>query len=199
MKNRTYPHGRVKGAAIRDFVAWYEHTYGSGRLQQAILALPAEGQAEFNLERECVGVLPSAWFPAWVVHAILDHLTEGMTVQAHDDLAQQAGEAAVKAMMHGVQRVVFATLLTPRTFAKVANLAFRLNYDEGRVVNEELDGNRHRGYVEGWTAHHPFLCEMNIAIKAGIYEAMKCENVRVEERFCRSRGDETCGSIIAWG
>lgn len=198
MKNPVYTEGRIKGAAIRDFVAWYEHTYGPSRLQEAVRRLSAEGQAEFNLDRECMGVLPSDWLPAQVVHAVLDHLTEGMTTQARDELAQRAGEAAVNGMMHGVQRVVFATLLTPRTFAKVANLAFRLNYDEGRVVNEEIAPKRHRGYVEGWTAHHPFLCKMNIAIKAGIYEAMKCQNVRVEERFCRSRGDELCGSIIAW-
>lgn len=198
MTDVIHPHGRIKGAAIRDFIAWYEHTHGATRLVAAVRALPPESQLAFDLERECMGVLQSAWFSGDVIHGILDHLTSGMTIQMHDALAADAGEAVVKAMMHGVQRVVFATLLTPRTFAKVANIAFRANYDEGRVVNEEIGHNRQRGYTEGWTAHHPFLCKMNIAIKAGIYVAMKCQHVRVEERFCRSRGDQLCGSVIRW-
>lgn len=199
VNNLIHPHGRIKGAAIRDFVAWYERTYGTARLVEAVQQLPTSGQAEFDTERECLGVLASTWFPATVVHGVLDHLTEHLTEEAHDEMAAQAGEAVVKAMMTGVQRVVFSTLMTPRTYLKVANLAFHLNFDEGRVLNQELGPRRHRGSVEGWSSHHPFLCKMNVEIKRGLYSAMGCKYVVIEERFCKSRGATECGSVISWG
>jgi hypothetical protein len=39
---------------------------------------------------------------------------------------------------------------------------------------------------------------MNVAVKVGLYVAMGCQRVRVEERFCTSNGDPACGSVIAW-
>ncbi len=198
VQNLTHPHGRIKGAAIRDFVAWYERTYGTTRLIAAVSSLPGPGQAEFDTERECLGVLASTWFPAAVVHGVLDHLTSHLTEAEEDDLAARAGEAVVKAMMTGVQRVVFSTLMTPRTYLKIANLAFHANFDTGRVLNEEAGPKRHRGHVEGWTSHHPFLCKMNVEIKKGIYGAMGCKRVKIDERYCRDRGGSQCGSVISW-
>jgi hypothetical protein len=138
------------------------------------------------------------WFPAEVVHAVLDGLTVGLEVKARDALAEAAAQATLKGLMTGVQRVVFSKLMTPSMYARVANLAFRLNYDSGTILNEEIAPRRHRGRVEGWAAHHPFLCRMNVAIKAGLYGVMGCPGVRIEERYCRSLGGAACGSVIAW-
>jgi hypothetical protein len=198
VKNPIYPRGRIKGATIREFIAWHLGTHGHGPLERAIRLLAPDEQARFDVEAACLGVLPSDWFPAEIVHAVLDHLTQDLDEAAYEALVQGAAEATVKGLMTGVQRVVFSTLLTPGVYVKVANLAFRLNYDEGRVLNEELGPKRHKGTVEGWTSHHPFLCRMNVSMKAGIYRTMSCSNVRIEQRYCRSDGDSDCGSIIAW-
>jgi hypothetical protein len=143
-------------------------------------------------------VLSSVWFDARDVHAVLDELTRGMTSAAYDALARDAGRATVQALMTGVQKIVFTNFMTPAAYSKLANLAFRLNYDAGQVFNEELAPHRHRGTVRDWVSHHPFLCRMNVAIKAEIYSTMGCENARIEQRFCRSDGDAECGSIIIW-
>ena len=83
-------------------------------------------------------------------------------------------------------------------YTRIANLAFRLNYEDGRVLNEVVGPTRHRGHVEDWASHHPFLCRMNVTIKACLYRAMGCKGVRIEERYCRSDGQPRCGSVIAW-
>jgi hypothetical protein len=89
-------------------------------------------------------------------------------------------------------------VLTPGAYGKLANLAFRQNYGEGRVDNEVLGERRHKGVVHGWIAHHRFLCRLNVAVKRHIYETMGCKNARTEARFCRQEGDADCGSIVAW-
>ena len=49
-----------------------------------------------------------------------------------------------------------------------------------------------------WSGHHHFLCKMNVAAKAAIYEAMGSEEVVIEDRYCVHDGHGECGSLIAW-
>lgn len=190
--------GRIKGAAIRDFIAWYAREHDFDRLKRAIQQLPAQTQANFDLSSGTLGVLPSTWFEAADVHRVLDLITEGLPPPAYNKLANDAGHATVQALMTGVQKIIFSIFLTPGAYAKVATMAFRTNYDAGSVTNEELGPRRHAGTVHGWNAHHPFLCRMHVAIKLEIYAAMGCKQARIERRFCRSDGDDHCGSIIVW-
>jgi hypothetical protein len=189
--------GRIKGAAIRDFIAWHITTFGPEPMLRAIRALPKRAQAEFDVERPCMGVLPSAWLEGSVAHQVLDQLLAGLSAQQRSELARGGAEATIQGMMSGAQRIVFA-VMTPTLYAKVANVAFRLNYGAGTVINEELGTRRHRASVENWLSHHPFLCHMNVNIKAAVYRAMGCEQVEIETRFCKDEGDNACGSIIRW-
>jgi hypothetical protein len=190
--------GRIKGTAIRDFIEWYAKTHDLERLKKAILLLPPRRQAAFDFSHGSLGVLSSAWFDAQDMHRLIDYVTAGLSPQAYDALALEAGSATVRALMTGAQKIIFTRFLTPRTYATLAGIAFRQNYGEGTVRSVELGPRRHQGIVDNWTSHHPFLCRMNVAIKAGIYTAMGCQNVRVEQRYCRSDGDEQCGSILVW-
>jgi len=192
------PTGRVKGAAIRDFIGWYARTHGQDRLDRAVWSLPREQQEEFDLERARLGVLSSVWFPAEVVHGVLDDLTKGLDAAAYEELVESAAEATVKGLMTGAQRIIFSKLMTPSVYSRIANMAFRLNYSPGEVISEVLGPKRHRGHVEGWSGHHPFLCRMNVAIKARLYTVMGCQGVRIEERFCRLEGQDACGSVLTW-
>lgn len=192
------PPARIKGAVIRDFILWHVRENGQGPLARAVQRLPADQRDVFDLAKEGLGVLSSDWIAASAVHAVLDDLTKGLSAAEYDELARKAADAAISGMMTGVQKIVFATLMTPNAYAKIVNLAFRLNYEHGRVISEQLGPTRQRGYVEGWASHHPFLCRLNVEIKARVYRAMKCEDVRIEARFCRSLGDKECSSIIVW-
>ena len=189
--------GRIKGAAIRDFIGWHIATFGAEPLQRAIRTLPESEQAEFDFSLPCMGVLASTWMPASTAHHVLDKLLAGTTRKQRDELALAGAEATLQGVMSGAQRIVFA-VMTPSLYVKVANVAFRLNYDSGKVCNEILGPKRHRGWLESWKSHHPFLCRMNTNMKAGVYRAMGCEGVVIEERFCKSDGGSACGSIIRW-
>jgi hypothetical protein len=191
-------HGRIKGTAIRNFIEWYAKTRDLERVKQAIRTLPAQRQAAFDFSHGSLGVLASTWFDAPDMHRLLDHLTAGLSPDAYDAMAQEAGSATVRGLMTGVQKVIFARFLTPRSYGVLATFAFRHNYEHGTVKNVELGPRRHEGTVDGWIGHHRFLCRMNAAIKADIYRAMGCKNVRTEQRYCRGDGDAQCGSIIVW-
>jgi hypothetical protein len=195
---RVSTHGQIKGAAIRDFIAWYAREHDVERLKTAVRLLPEKAQAAFDISHGTFGVLPSTWFDARDLHRILDVLTAGLSPAEYDALAHAAGHATVQALMTGVQKIIFTKFMTPGAYAKLANIAFHLNYDAGEVTNDELGPRRHEGNVRGWTAHHRFLCRMHVAIKFELYVAMGCEGAQIEERFCRSDGDTRCGSIIAW-
>lgn len=88
--------------------------------------------------------------------------------------------------------------MTPGRYAKIVSRIWRLNYDTGYVETEVMGPTRHRGVVHDWAGHHPFLCRVNVAIKASIYRAMGCRGVRIESRSCINDGDASCGSIISW-
>jgi hypothetical protein len=197
MDRASADHGRIKGAAIRSFVEWYASTRGT-RLVEIARELPPELRSCFDLEHPSLGILASEWFPATTIHRVLDGLTEGLSKQEREELAQSGAEATIAAMMTGVQRVIFTKLMTPSTFVTVANLAFHANYDAGRVLNKALGPKRHFGTVEGWTAHHPFLCRLNVGAKLCIYRHMRCRNVAIERCFCVTNGDDVCGSILTW-
>jgi hypothetical protein len=188
--------GRIKGAAIRDFIAWYAREHDLERLKRAVAELPE--QTAFDFGHASLGILPSTWFEATDVHRVLDTLTEGLSAPAYDALARDGGRATVQALMTGLQKIIFTKFMTPGAYGKLANIAFRLNYDVGSVINEELGPRRHAGSVQGWASHHPFLCRMHVTIKAEIYAAMGCKHTEIEQRFCRSDGDTHCGSIIVW-
>ncbi|HVU01042.1 MAG TPA: hypothetical protein VHE30_04790 [Polyangiaceae bacterium] len=190
--------GRVKGGAIREFFTWYLGVHGRARVDELLSVLSEEDRELFDPDRAGLGILQSDWLPMRTVHQLLDEATRNLDADAYERLVVSGAHATVKALMTGAQKVVFTTLLSPRSYQKVGGLAFRLNYETGNVMNEELGPKRHRGHVEGWLSHHPFLCRMNVRIKAELYQAMGCKNVRIEERFCVSDGDAQCGSVIAW-
>jgi hypothetical protein len=190
--------GQVKGAAIRTFIEWYAERHDRRRLLELVRALPTSQREWFDLGHPALGVLPSMWFPATTIHHVLDGLTGQLSEAQAAELARTAANVTVGAMLTGVQRFLFTRAMTPRTYATVANLAFQANYDVGRVENEILSPKCHRGTVHDWAAHHPFLCRMNVSAKVAFYAHMRCQNARVEERFCRSAGNDACGSIIVW-
>ncbi len=183
---------------MRDFVEWYEQDVGQGVVRDAVARLPADRLAVFQLDRDDLGILPSRWYPVDGIHRILDALTEGRSVQDQRDMAEACAQAMVAKMQTGVHRVVFQWFLTPGRYAKIVDWAWRLNYNDGRVVTTVLGPNRHQGIVEEWGGHHPLLCMVNVSVKRAIYTAMGCADARIESSYCVDRGDDECGSIIAW-
>lgn len=190
--------GRIKGNAIREFIAWYCGQGERERLTAAIRGLTLEEQALFDLEHRALGILPSTWYPMETVHHLLDRVLGGMRPREVEALASAGGRVTAEAMMTGLTRAIFTAVMTPSRFARLANMAWRTSYDTGWVDNTVLAANRHRAVVREWRGHHGFLCKLNVAVKARIYAAMGCEGVVIEDRYCVDEGRGECGSLIAW-
>jgi hypothetical protein len=190
--------GRIKGNAIREFIAWYCGEGQRERLVAALRRLSLEEQALFDVDHRSLGILPSTWYPMITIHHILDEMLAGITLREVDALARAGGEVTVQAMMTGLYRAIFTAVMTPSRFAKLANMAWRTSYDNGWVDNTVIAPNRHRAVVREWIGHHPFLCKLNVAAKVGIYAAMGPRDVVIEDRYCVSEGRSECGSVISW-
>lgn len=198
MAGRVAGIGRIKGSVVREFIGWYEAEFGREALVEAIESLSDADQEHFDLSRPALGVLPSTWYPATVLHHALDALLKGRTNEELDRIVEEGAKATVGGVMKGLYKLVFDWLMNPERFGKVVKTTFRLSYDSGRVENEVLSPTKHRGTTRGWKAHHPFLCRMNVAAKRELYERVGCKNPRIVERFCISDGADVCGSVIEW-
>ncbi|MEZ4451640.1 MAG: hypothetical protein R3B09_19365 [Nannocystaceae bacterium] len=190
--------GRIKGNAIREFIAWYLSLGHREQLVAAIRRLELEEQALFDFDHRALGILPSTWYSGLTVHRVLDGMLEGMSRREVEALATAGGQVTADTMMTGLYKAIFTAVMTPSRFAKLANMAWRTSYDNGWVDNEVLGPGRHRAVVREWGGHHHFLCKLNVAVKARIYVAMGCQEVLVEDRYCVSDGRSECGSLISW-
>lgn len=194
----TSPKGQIKGIAIREFIAWYGREHGRQPLVDAVLRLPQEDQAHFEVDHEALGILPSTWYPAEIIHRALDSITAGRSRDEVRALAKDAGAATVRGMMKGAHKVVFSYVMTPRRYVRVVQTLWRLNYDSGRVDHEILAPNIHQSFVRDWKGHHAFLCALNFSARVTIYEEMGCNNLEIIDRYCVSDGNEECGSVFTW-
>lgn len=191
--------GNIKGSGIGEFAAWYLREVDADRMRAAVRRLPRELGSLLDADHDRLGLLASRWYPAEVVHGILDGMLEGMTPTQIEDLVLRAGAATVAGFRRGVYKILFSWLMTPERYGRLVQAAWQRNYDTGHVESTILGPRRHRGLVHGWASHHRFLCKHNVAVKAEIYRAMGCDNVRIEHRYCVEDGDDACGSILVWG
>ncbi len=183
---------------LREFVAWYGETH-PGKLQEVINELPSELQAPFDAAHPTLGMLPSRWYPAPAVHAVVDSMLEGMRPADVEQLARAAGSTTVARMKdQGVYNLLFRWVLRPSNYSKIIQAMWTLNYDSGRLETINHGPSRQEGRVHDWNSHHPFLCRTNVAVKLNVWEAMGCTNAAIDEQFCISQGAPYCGSIISW-
>ncbi|MGH1341664.1 MAG: hypothetical protein ACRBN8_08950 [Nannocystales bacterium] len=192
------PKSGIKGSMLREFVVWYSEA-NPGKLQQVIEGLSEELQAPFDPAHPTLGMLPSRWYPAPAVHAVIDSMLDGMLARDVNQLAQMAGATTVARMKdNGVYNLFFRWVLRPSNYSKIIQAMWTLNYDSGRLETIDHGPCRQEGRVHDWNSHHPFLCRTNIAVKRSVWEAMGCIGARIEEQFCISDGAPYCGSVISW-
>lgn len=188
----------MKGSTIAAFIEWFSSQGNAERLLEIVNGLPAEQRELFDVETGQVHVLASRWYPTAAIHAVLDELSKGMSAEQRREFANEAGEGTTQLLRRGVYKLLLDHLLTPGGYARIVSTLWKTNYDSGRVENESLGPRRQRGTVHDWASHNPFLCELNVAVKASLFRAMGCKDVEVEARYCIDQGHEHCGSIIRW-
>jgi len=191
--------GHIKGAAFRELLAWYGRTHGQDHLLSHVQAMPRALAAELDPRREALGVLSSHWYPAEVVHALLDEITRGRSPAELDALTRDASRAVMQATLSGLYRVLFEWMATPARYARYAPKLWSSYYDSGRLsIDYDEGAARAISTVSHWPGHHPLICDLNRGASPVIYTTMGCKEARCTRLSCVSRGDAECRFVTTW-
>jgi hypothetical protein len=187
--------GHIKGAAFGEFVAWYAVHGDAAELREAIDHVELEHPGTFDPDRDGFGILSSRWYPAELVHALLDRIVEGKPATVLQQIADRAARDIMTKTLSGVYRFLFSTFATPERYARHAGRLWEMHYDSGEISIEAVDGGW-RSRISGWGGHHPFICRLNMAATVPIYEAMGCRDVSYRRLACVSDGAPACESRV---
>lgn len=191
--------GQIKGLAFREFLRWYSEQHGSGPIVSAITRMGAQQRSLFNLATDAYGVLPSAWYPAELVHRILDRVSEGMSRPELEQMARDAATPIMGAMIDGVYQYAFSRLVSPGRWLALRQYIWDMYYDTGVLESELLDANTVRTWFYAWRGHHPLACLLTRSSNLAIYRAMGCTDVHIELSRCVSQGHRECEVWVRFG
>jgi hypothetical protein len=190
--------GRIKGAAFREFLIWYASRKGDAALVQGANHMASEWQDSLAPGRPALGVLASEWYPASLVHALLDALTEDLTREARAEMAAEAARAIMGRMLRGVYKTLFQLMATPSRYQRFGPKLWDAYYDSGEFRIDMPDDLTAVCKVTRWNAHHAFICDLNCAAAPPVYELMGCQSVRVIRTECVSLGSPRCEFVTSW-
>jgi hypothetical protein len=188
------PLGHIKGAAFREFVVWYALRFGRRELLRSLP--PSHGL----LDRAAndLGVLANVWYPAELVHELVDGMVVGLKGAELDAIAQDAANQIMNKTLRGVYRALFNLFVTPDRYARHVGKLWSVHYDTGRPVVEQVANNEHLIRYVDWASHHGFICRLNMAAAVPIYTAMGCRDVSWSRVSCRSLQGLQCMTRVRW-
>ena len=192
--------GRIKGAAFREFVAWYEQELGRAQLLTLVRAIPDDLRRglELDPDRESLGILSSRWYRADAIHALLDAVIAGIDPDQRRESIERAADAVMRATLRGVYRILFEWLATPDRYARFADRLWRSYYDSGEMHVVQETPERAVCTIRDWGSHSAQLCDMNAAAAGSIYRAMGCTEVVARRTSCVAQGADECRFVTTW-
>ncbi len=190
--------GRIKGVAFGEFLSWYELRRDCDRVRRAVIDVAASYPGQLDPIRPTFGVLASEWYPAEMVHALLDRLIAGHSPEELSAMALDAADHIMQRTLRGVYRTLFQFLATPNRHLRYAGRLWSMHYDNGSIVTRKNSETSHSFTYVSWTSHHPFICSMNMAASRPIYSLMGCQDVMHERIRCVSSGAANCENIVSW-
>jgi len=189
---------RIKGAAIQPFFAWYAQQWGPERLRQAVAGMTESLGSCFDLDEEHMGVLPSAWYPAPSLHALLDRLLASHTAAERELITRDGARAIIESTLKGVYRWLFEAMMSPERYGRNAQELFSRYHEAGTMIKEPIGESGHLTIVRDWPGHHPLLCEFLIHTADYVYTALGCRNVKIRRVACVATGHPDCRFEVTW-
>lgn len=190
--------GNIKGLAFREFLQWYAAHHGQARITHAISKLPASQRESFDVAAPAFGILASRWYPAALVHALLDAAAGVRTDAALETMAREAAVDIMANMMNGIYSFAFAQLASPARWISLRQQVWDLYFDSGTINSEHTSDRTICTWYTGWRGHHPLACMLTRASNLAIFAAMGLKGVEVRLTRCVERGDSRCEVIIGW-
>lgn len=190
--------GNIKGLAFREFLQWYTARYGQAKIVHAISKLPADQRSSFDINAPALGILASRWYPAPLVHSLLDAASGARTDGVLENVAREAAVAIMKNMMNGIYSFAFSQLATPSRWIALRQQVWDLYFDTGTITSEYISDQAICTWYTGWRGHHPLGCMLTRASNLAIFGAMGLSNVQIDMTKCISRDDSRCEVTINW-
>jgi hypothetical protein len=189
---------RVKGAGVRELFRWYGERHGRARMVEHFARLAPDEQALFDAGDPHFGILPSTWYPAPVLHKILDGLDASLTRPEREALLRDGAREALRVGLTGFYKLLFETMMTPERYAARAQTLFSRYFTPGVMTKIVEAPNQHLSVVEGWTGHHPMLCDVLIHSAEVVYGRMGCRDISSQKIACVGDGASDCRFRIRW-
>ena len=188
---------RIKGAGIQPFLRWYSSTYGHERLRRHAEQIPSEHQNALDLNDAALGVLPSSWYDAQAVHALLDAIERDHAPDERARIVRDGATAIIESTLTGVYRWLFQTMMSLDRYARSAQKLFSRYYEPG-VMTKTAIANGHLTVVEGWGAHHPMMCDFILHTAVYVYGVLGCKDFKVRRTACVQQGGADCRFEMTW-
>lgn len=191
-------HGHVKGAALREFVAWLGAR--DAKLLHAVLErMPAHHRSVFNPDLPALGIISGTLYPAPVVHAFCDAFAAGGDASKTEELIAAGVRVTMEANFASIYKRIFMRLfISPSLYVRHAQRLWNLHFDTGVLSVVQTGPQRLDWRIRDWHDHHPVLCRMVLYSEPAVFGAMGCHDVTTPDATCISDGDEQCSHGIAW-
>lgn len=191
--------GRIKGAALREFLEWYRTAFGEGDMRRRLAETPTLASLP-NLDMGIAGcgVLASGWYDADDIHLLLDGIVRGRTETEIQQIVNSGTEAALTRTLTGLHRTLMRVVGSPPLHARFSQRLWSTYYDTGRVQSVCVNQHTQSITYTGWTSHHPVLCAMTTASDAVIFPLMGLSGVTVSAVSCVNDGAPGCTHLVEW-
>jgi hypothetical protein len=193
------PEPMIKGAVIRDFIEWYGAQRGADDVRRLGQRLPPDLQAMIDLDDHGFKLLGSSWYPARLVHAILDAHAMERTPEEMARFLHDANRGFIKTgAAKSVYRFFLRKLVTPEMYALCVPRFWKQWHSTGERRVKIIGRGLAESFVFNWAGHHPHLCTMTIETMCAVFETMGCKNVSWDRVECVSKGAPHCKTIVTW-
>ena len=189
---------QIKGAAIREFILWYDRKYGHEETARLVEGLPGPLLTVLDVSRPALGILGASWYPTSITHPMLDRVALLRGGDEGRELAREANREVVPRMIRGIYRVLFEAAATPERYAQHVPRLWRRLHTTGERSMELRGEGEAFSVVADWPGHHPVLCWMTIYTMAHVFEAMGYRHWSVDRVECVSHGGKRCETVLQY-
>ena len=189
---------QIKGAGVQPFVRWYGSVWGTERLLRHAQKIPREYHSLLDFQDPVLGVLPSTWYPAAAIHGLLDAVEADHTADERAVIVRDAATAIIESTLTGVYRWLFQTMMSLDRYARSSQKLFSRYYEPGVMTKTPMGATGHLTVVEGWTAHHPMLCDFILHTAVYVYGVLGCRNFQCRRTACVQQGGAQCRFEMTW-
>jgi len=191
--------GRIKGAALRQFLIWYHGKVGERVFAERFAGLAPDVASRLDAGAEALGIVASQWYDCHLIHGILDALTAGMSAAETNALTVEGSQAVMDYTLRGLYRSLFEWMANPKRYARHGRKIWSTYYDSGDFSIESDEAARQAVCtIRDWSSHHPILCDMNRGASTAIYRAMGLPNAQCVREACVGGGAGECRFVTTW-